>query len=92
MRKPADSSACLQPRAAGGVRRVLLLDVGVVLERGDHRALLGPGHLEAEVLADGEQLADQGGVAGDERAAVAREVGALGQRVDGEDARRASRR
>ncbi len=86
MRKPADSKAVLQRRAAGGVAGVLLEDVLVVVERGDHRVLLRAGHDQAEVLADGQQLADHGRVAGDERAAVAGQVGALRERVHGEDA------
>ena len=73
-------------RTTGRVAGVLLLDVGVVVEGGDHRALLGAGHHQPEVLAYGEQLADHGRVAGDERAAVAGEVGALRERVDREDA------
>ena len=80
------SSASCSSSAPGGVRRALHVDVGVVVEGGDHRALLRAGHLEAEVLADREQLADQRRVAGHERAAVAGEVGPLGEGVDGEDA------
>ena len=92
MRKPGRLQGGAERRPPGGVARVLLLGVGVVVERGGHRPLLRAGHHQPEVLAYGEQLADHGGVAGDEGAAVAREVGALGQRVHREDARRASRR
>ena len=76
----------LQRRTTGRVAGVLLHGVLVVVERGDHRALLGTGHHQPEVLAYGEQLADDRRVPRDERAAVAREVGPLGQRVHGEDA------
>ena len=51
---------------ARGVPGVLLDDVVVVVEGGDHRGLLRAGHHQAEVLAYGEQLADQRRVAGDE--------------------------
>ena len=71
-------------RTAGGVASVLLLRMCGVGERRGHRHLLGAGHHQPEVLADREQLPHQSLVARDERAAVAGQVGALGQGVHGE--------
>jgi hypothetical protein len=65
---------------------VLLLDVRVVVEGRDHRGLHRPGHHQSEVAPHRQELLDDDRVPGDERAAVAGEVGALGQRVHGEDA------
>ena len=91
---PSGRSGSRPPRAppaaryAGRVARVLLGDVLVVVEGRLHRHLLRPGHLQPEVLAHREQLADHGGVAGHERAPVAGQVGPLRQRVHREDAGR----
>ena len=86
MRNPAPLQRGPQRRAAREVAPALLLGVGVVGEGRGHRHLLRPGLDQAEVLAHGQQLGDDRRVAGDEAAAVAGEVGALRQRVDGEDA------
>ncbi len=84
-------------RARSALRRAAYrarcsLDVGVVVERGRHRDLLGAGQHEAEVLADREQLAHHRRIAGDERGAVAGQVRPLGQGVHGEDPGRGRRR
>jgi hypothetical protein len=70
---------------AGGVPGVLLLRMCGVREGGGHGHLDGSGHREAEVQPHGQQLADQTRVAGDERTAVAGQVGAFGERVEGQD-------
>ncbi len=75
-----------QRRTPGRVARVLLLDVSIVVEGGDHGVLLRPGHHQPEVLAHRQELADDGGVAGHEGAAVAGQVGALRERVHGQEA------
>src|SRR5680860_510192 len=72
-------------RPAGGVARVLLLYVRVIIEGRDHGSLLGTGHHQSEVLADRQELPHHGGVSGGEPTPVAREVGPLGQRVHRQD-------
>ena len=75
-----------QHPSPAGVPLPLLLDMAVVRQGCGHRDLLRAGRHEPEVLAHGEQLAHQGGVTGNEGTAVAGQVAALAQRVDGEDA------
>lgn len=75
-----------QGDAPGRVPGALLGHVRVVAERGDGRRLDRCGRHHAAVLADQQQLAQDGRVARDEGGPVPGEVGALGERVDGDDA------
>ena len=59
MRKPARLERRLEHVAPRAVALPLLGDVRVVAERGDHRGLHGRRRDEPEVLARGEQLADE---------------------------------
>ncbi len=73
-----------QDRTPGRVAAALDRHVLVVAERDDRGALLGPGQLEAEVASYVGQLGDQLGVTRDEADPVAGQVGALAERVQGE--------
>lgn len=75
-----------QGRAPVCVPGPLLGDVRVVAERRDGRRLDGGRRHHSAVLADQQQLAEHGRVARDEGRAVSGQVGALGERVDGDDA------
>ena len=77
-----------QQGATGGVPLPLLVDVRTVAQCRDHRGLHGAGHQQSDVLAGLDQGGDRVGVARREPGPVAREVAALGQRVDGQHALR----
>jgi hypothetical protein len=72
--------------ASPGVTRPLLVDVGVVGERRRGGRLHGRRCHEPGVLADLSQVADEGGVAGEETGSQPGHVRPLRQGMDGEHA------
>ena len=75
-----------QPPAPVGVPRPLLIDVGVVAERGGRGGLDRAGDHQAGVLANLAEIGDEVGVAGDEPGPESGHVRPFRQGVHGEDA------
>jgi hypothetical protein len=72
--------------APGQIPLPLVVDVPVVLERGNHGGLHRRGNHHTRVFTHLQQPPDQLGVPGNEPGAVAGHVGTLGQGVNGEQA------